>query len=129
MKDFVAYLEEKILPWFFWIEQVYDLPGFHAWDATAAVYLTDPQLFDSREVVLHSDLHDLNRGFLRIESVYVGTTGDAGVPAAATPQDETPPAVYDNTNRINVPTLIRDLPEYWQTLFNGWYAAGTSSPE
>ena len=50
-----------------WIEQTYNLPGFHAWDATAALYLTDPQLFEPQTVVLRSSLEDLSRGILRFE--------------------------------------------------------------
>jgi inosine-uridine nucleoside N-ribohydrolase len=106
-KGFVAYLEQMILPWFSWIERVYGLSGFHAWDATAALYLTDPQLFEPRNVLLRSTLEDLKRGFLRI---------------AAAPGDQ-------DTRRIDIPTGIRDLQAYWQTLFEGLQKAGTEWPE
>lgn len=124
-KGFVAYLEEKILPWFSWIEQEYDLPGFHVWDATAALYLTDPQLFEPGNVLLRSNLDDLNRGFLRIDRA-------AGVPAPGTPAYAGISAPIDsnagnrNNRRIDIPTSIRDLPAYWQSLLDGWRTAGTA---
>jgi len=97
MNGFAAYLEQMILPWFSWIEQVYDLPGFHAWDATAALYLTDPQLFEPRNVLLRSTLEDLNRGFLRIEGM-AGTQANAGTPAPVDSNVE-----EYNSRRINIP--------------------------
>jgi inosine-uridine nucleoside N-ribohydrolase len=111
-KDFVTYLKEKILPWFSWIEGQYGLPGFHAWDATAAVYLTHPHLFESAEVVLRSGLDDLGSGFLRIE------------PAAADPPDSN-----DNSWRIKLPNQIRDMAGYWRALFDGWGRAGEARPK
>jgi inosine-uridine nucleoside N-ribohydrolase len=111
-KDFVTYLKEKILPWFSWIEEQYGLPGFHAWDATAALYITDPQLFEAATVVLHSRLDDLDSGFLRIEP----TVGD-------------PANGDDNSRRINLPTQIRDMAGYWRTLFDGWRGAGEPWPQ
>jgi purine nucleosidase len=117
-EGFVAYLEEKILPWFTWIEQVYELPGFHPWDAAAALYLTDPQLFEPREVLLRSTLADLNRGYLRFGGANAGTPA-AGIAAATGTR---------NSRRIDIPVRIRDLPAYWQTLFAGWRRAGTVWP-
>lgn len=111
-KGFVTYLKEKILPWFSWTEGLYGLPGFHAWDATAALYITDPQLFETAEVVLHSLLDDLSSGFLRIERA-VGDRADSD----------------DNSWRINLPKQIRDMAGYWRTLFDGWRRAGEAWPE
>jgi inosine-uridine nucleoside N-ribohydrolase len=115
-KRFSDYLEENVLPWFSWIEETYDLPGFHAWDATAALYLTDPQLFESREVLLCSNLDDLKKGFLRFDSANTQTAEKSG------DQD-------GKVWRIDIPTRILDLPVYWQTLFNCWYNTGTAWPE
>jgi inosine-uridine nucleoside N-ribohydrolase len=109
---FITYLKEKILPWFSWIEEQYGLTGFHAWDATAAVYLTHPQLFESAEVVLRSRLDDLDSGFLRIEATVGEPTGS----------DE-------NSWRINMPKQILDMTGYWRTLFDGWRRAGESWPQ
>ncbi|UCF97487.1 MAG: nucleoside hydrolase [Spirochaetaceae bacterium] len=136
---YASYLEQKILPWFAWIEQAYGLPGFHAWDATAALYLTDPQLFDSNEFILRSRLDDLKTGYLRIEPVGVESAGgpaadvqSAGVPASGAPSTGDPATDYppedpttgiNSAGRINLPIRIRDLPGYWQTLFDGWLRA------
>ena len=109
---FVPYLKEKILPWFSWIEGRYGLHGFHVWDATAALYLTHPQLFESAEVVLRSRLDDLGSGFLRTES-RVGDPADGG----------------NNSWKINLPKQILDMAGYWRTLFDGWRRAGEAWPQ
>lgn len=112
LMGFIPYLKEKILPWFLWIEGQYGLPGFHAWDATAALYLTHPRLFESAEVVLRSRLDDLGSGFLRIEPGVGGPTdGD------------------DNSWRINLPKQILDMAGFWQILFDGWRRAGEAWPQ
>jgi len=116
-KAFVTYLEEKIFPWFGWIEKMYGLSGFHAWDATAALYLTDPRLFEPREVLLCSTLDDLKSGFLRAEEV----------PGARERGD---PGNREVSSRsMDIPGKIRDLSAYWQSLFAGWRAAGTAWPQ
>lgn len=123
-RGYITYLQEKIYPWFSWIERAYALPGFHAWDATAAVYLTDAQLFDSREVVLGSTIDDLRKGYLHIDDT-CEATGDT--PANAGSRSTGNPIFGDsNPRRINLPTRIRDLPGYWRTLFRGWEEAGAA---
>jgi inosine-uridine nucleoside N-ribohydrolase len=103
-----TYLEEKLLPWFDWIEQVYEIPGFHAWDATAALYLTDPHLFGSKEVSLRSTLEDLQRGFLRTEeTIESRSSRHAG-------------SKYYDRRRITIPTEISDTKAYWRILFHAW---------
>jgi inosine-uridine nucleoside N-ribohydrolase len=109
------FLEEEVGPWFSWIEQVYGLSGFHAWDATAALYLTDRQLFRSRMAVLCSTREDLSRGILRFE-------GDT---------EETPPDDSADTgagSSIDIPSRIRDLPSYWRSLFRAWREAEPIGP-
>jgi purine nucleosidase len=126
-KDFIVYLEEKILPWFSWIEREFRLPGFHAWDATAALYLTGPQLFEAQNMVLRSTLPDLKTGYLRTDEPrepVAGTPACAGTPAAGNAETGNP-----NPRRINVPIRIRDLSAYWQSLFAGWRAAGAAWPQ
>jgi purine nucleosidase len=112
-QGYVAYLQEKIYPWFSWIEREYGLPGFHAWDATAAAYLTDPQLFEPRHVVLRSTLDDLRTGYLRIDHT----------------EANNPPSADRKPWRINLPIRIRDLPGYWRTLFRGWAESGMAWPQ
>jgi hypothetical protein len=108
---FAAYLEEKVLPWFAWIEKVYGIPGFHAWDATAALYLTDPHLFEPRNVLPRSTLEDLQNGYLRFDEGADDTTLDR------------------DSRWINVPKRIRDLSAYWKTLFTGWRNTGEGRRE
>jgi inosine-uridine nucleoside N-ribohydrolase len=59
-----AYLLEALYPWRRAMEQVFGLQGFHNWDTTAAVYVTDPSLFRDQRRRLTSSLAELSRGFL-----------------------------------------------------------------
>lgn len=62
-----AYLLKALHPWRNTMEQVFGLKGFHNWDTTAAVYVTDPTLFRDERRRLASTLEDLRKGFLRTE--------------------------------------------------------------
>jgi inosine-uridine nucleoside N-ribohydrolase len=115
-KGIAAYLDDKLQPWFSWIGRMYNLPGFHAWDATAALYLTDPQLFEPQKVLLRSSLEDLSRGFLRFEETNGTQTKGYRMDGK------------HNSRCIEIPSKINDLPAYWRTLFEAWRRAGSSSP-
>jgi purine nucleosidase len=111
-ESYVGFLERKILPWFSWMEAHYGLSGFHAWDATAALYITHPDLFAAREALLRSSVEDLQSGFLRV-SAGRRPAGGARPGAGSCP-----------AGCINLPAKIRSLPEYWNRLFEGWESAG-----
>jgi purine nucleosidase len=123
-EGYVRFLERKILPWFSWMQEHYGLTGFHAWDATAALYITHPELFASREVLLRSSLDDLQSGLLRIAAERAEA---GGAPAQAGGGTRTG-ANASSAGCINLPAKIRSLPEYWRRLFDGWEAAGAGRP-
>lgn len=104
-----SYLREKILPWFAWTEALYGLPGFHAWDATAALYLSHRDLFESQALRLRSSLKDLKTGLLRTEQV-----------------SEAPDNGFSLSRQINLPSRIRDTEKYWRVLFDSWCRAGAA---
>jgi len=60
-----AYLLKALHPWRDTMERVFGLKGFHNWDTTAAVYVTDPSLFRDGKRVIASTPTDLKKGFLR----------------------------------------------------------------
>ena len=102
---FRVFMEEKILPWFSWTENIYGASGFHPWDATAAIHLTHPDLFESRVYGFRSSLADLQGGLLRFEEVE-------------------PARKPNNLRLITLPERIRKLPEYWHALFTAWRRVG-----
>jgi inosine-uridine nucleoside N-ribohydrolase len=107
IEGFASYLKKRLIPWFDWIEKLYGISGFHAWDATAALYLTNPQLFEPRRVLFRSRLDDLKRGILRIDD----------------------PAGSCSGWYVDIPGKIRDLSGYWKVLFDAWHAVGTDCLE
>jgi purine nucleosidase len=93
-----AFLEAVLEPWLAWYRRTYDLDGFHPWDAIAALYLSDPQLFESHRRVVVSDVEDLRSGWLR--------TAD---PDPAAPR-----------RWVNLPTRLRDPEGVHEALFAAW---------
>jgi len=97
-----AFLTASLEPWVAWYRREYGLDGFHPWDAIAALYLTEPGLFDSRERFLLSDVADLRSGCLRTA-------------AAASPGKHP---------RINLPARLRDPGKLHASLFAAWRRLG-----
>jgi purine nucleosidase len=92
-----AYMREPLTMWYEVISRQYGVPGFHVWDVVAAVYLTNPDLFDRREIGVASTVADLRRGRLRVDP-------------------------YQTQNRVNVPERILDIDRFWGEIFAAWQA-------
>lgn len=92
-----AYMREPLKLWYDFISQQYGVPGFHVWDIVAAVYLTNPELFDRREISVTSTVADLQRGWLRFDS-------------------------HQTQHRVNVPEQILDIGRFWRKIFGAWQA-------
>lgn len=97
-----ASMREPLRLWYDFISAQYGLPGFHAWDLTAAVAITHPDLFDRNVARCISTPEDLQSGFLRLE--------------------RTACAVDDASGIVNLPTRIRDIERFWQVVFDAWHA-------
>lgn len=59
------YIAKNIEPWYAFVEKTFGVWGFYNWDIVAAVYVTNPELFeDSYEFVISSRA-DLSKGYLK----------------------------------------------------------------
>lgn len=63
------YIRGKTEPWLAYIGGLYRTGGFHNWDATAAVYLDTPQLFEDAVIPFSATTDDLAKGMI------VGSSG------------------------------------------------------
>ena len=90
------YIKERTRSWFDAKRELYDLDGFYAWDAAAAVYALEKDLFADRPYRCRPSLSDLEIGFIGR-----GAKADAG-------------AV-----RLNLP-VIRDAAAFTEALYASW---------
>jgi inosine-uridine nucleoside N-ribohydrolase len=90
-----AYMKAPLQLWYDFISQQYGVPGFHVWDIVAAVYITNPELFDARPVCVTSTVEDLKKGWLNIDNT-------------------------QNHNIVNLPTKIQNLDRFWKLVFATW---------
>ena len=100
---FAGYLETKLLPWFAHMRATCGLDGFPPWDATAAVCLTDPELFDRRTWRIAPTLEEPCAGLL-------SQAGQTAGPAS----------------RVHIPARVLDLESYWRVLMESWEEFGRS---
>jgi purine nucleosidase len=107
-------LQESLEPWLAWYRRKYGVEGFHPWDAIAAVYLTDPDLFNAQEQVLLSGLEELRSGLLRTSSPLAPPSGNGSFASSS---------AADGT-RINLPTGLRDPEAVHDRLFEAWGRLG-----
>jgi inosine-uridine nucleoside N-ribohydrolase len=90
-----AYMKSPLQLWYNFISRQYGVPGFHVWDIVAAVYITNPELFDLKPVCITSTVEDLKKGWLKIDNT-------------------------QNHNSVNLPTKIQDLDRFWTLVFDIW---------
>ncbi|MCP4401470.1 MAG: nucleoside hydrolase [bacterium] len=90
-----AYMKAPLQLWYDFISRQYGVPGFHVWDIVAAAYITNPKLFDRRDVCVSSSVEDLKTGFLKIDA-------------------------HAAHNSVNIPQKIQDLDAFWQIVFDSW---------
>ena len=91
----LRFAEARVREWAALMSERFGVRGFHIWDAVAAVYLTNPELFDTRSFGIGSTVQDLSKGLLRLQ-----------------PADARSPSVC-------VPTHIRDTAKLFELLFDG----------
>lgn len=64
-KGIAPYIAGQTGYWFDINEKYLGIPGFYNWDATAAAYLTHPELFEDKKYKMKITEEDLNKGFLQ----------------------------------------------------------------
>lgn len=92
------YIREKTLPWFNFIGPKYDVEGFYNWDVVAAVYLTNPEIFQDDVELISSEEEDYKTGLLRTSRDKVGY-------------------------KVNIPKSIADMKKFNSLVFEAWEQA------
>lgn len=92
------YIREKTLPWFNFIGPKYDVEGFYNWDVVAAVYLTNPEIFQDDVEIISSEEEDYKTGLLKTSSDKEGYT-------------------------LNIPKSIVDMKKFNSLVFEAWEKA------
>lgn len=90
------YIRNKTNHWFAYIMKEFGIKGFYNWDIVAAVYLTNPELFDINIRNIVSTSEDLKTGLLKIDK---------------------------NSNkgyRVNIPTAINNIDQFNEIIFDTW---------
>ena len=95
-----SYVRRKIERWY------HGMGGFCMWDLVAALFVTAPELYESRLWVLESTIDDLKTGLLRLNPVDHGSGTDQSMPGI-----------------INLPDCIRDVDEFKSNVFQAWEKA------
>jgi inosine-uridine nucleoside N-ribohydrolase len=87
------YIKEKSLPWFNYIMNEFGIKGFYNWDIVAALYITNPELFDKDYTKVISTVEDLKTGLLKLD---------------------------DSTGNVNIPKKIKDIDRFNEIIFDTW---------
>lgn len=90
------YIKSNTIGWFEFVMEEFGIKGFYNWDIVAALYITNPELFDKNIVNIISTSEDLERGFLKI--------------------DESKSKGY----LVNIPTRIEDINKFNEIIFEAW---------
>lgn len=96
------YIERKTKPWIDFIGSIYEMDGFHNWDAVAALFVDHPEAFETESYYIDSTVKDLETGML------VHSTENKG-------------------NIIKLPRHIMDIDHFNKTLIDAW--ANVNYPE
>lgn len=88
------YIYNNIVPWCKHMEQYFGIKGFCNWDAAAAIYITNPELFDENIVNVLPSKELLKSGYITLSE--------------------------NGSNKINMPSLIKNLEEFNNILISAW---------
>lgn len=94
-KPIFNYIRNMTLPWYNFIKNQYGIDGFHNWDIVAAVYITNPELFDHNLVKVSSSIDDLKTGYIKTEP-------------------------NEKSYELNIPTRIKDKEQFNNLIFDSW---------
>lgn len=90
------YISDKAYNWYRFIMKEFCINGFYNWDIVAAVYITNPELFDRNIVYICSKPKDFRKGLLKVCNSCV------------------------DSYRINIPQEILDVEKFNDIIFNSW---------
>jgi len=90
------YIKEKSYNWYKYFTNSYSTKEFYNWDTVAAVYVTNPELFEHSIENVVSTVEDLKRGFLKIDN-----SSSSGY-------------------KVNIPVHIKDRSKFDEVVFDAW---------
>jgi len=90
------YIKSKSYEWYKYFIDLYGTKGFYNWDAVAAVYVSNPELFDENHENIVSSIDDLKTGLLKIDDYST------------------------NVYKINIPRVIKDVNRFNEIIFEAW---------
>lgn len=90
------YIKNKTIDWFEFIMDQFGIKGFYNWDIVAAIYITHPELFDENIQKVISTPENLNKGYLKIDSL------------------------AQEFYEVNIPTQIKDTDKFNDAIFKAW---------
>lgn len=90
------YIKNKSFEWYKYFIDLYGTKGFYNWDIVAAVYISNPELFDESFENIISTVDDLKTGFLKID------------------------AYSNGSYRVNIPRVITDVSRFNEIIFEAW---------
>ncbi len=90
------YIKDKTIKWFEFVMKEFGIKGFYNWDIVAALYITNPELFDENMQKVISTSEDLKKGYLKLGNI-------------------------DSKNyEVNIPTKIKDIEKFNEIIFETW---------
>jgi len=89
------YIKDKAYDWYKFIMNEFGIRGFYNWDIVAAMYITNPNLFDKNIERISSTPNDLATGLLKT-------------------------SFMEESYEVNIPTIIKDIDLFNEVIFNSW---------
>lgn len=90
------YIYENIKPWYDLMYKNFGVKGFCNWDAAAAIYITNPEIFLNENKFISPTLEDLTWGYMReVEDI-------------------------KNSHKVNMPSTIKDIEKFNTILLESW---------
>ncbi|MGE5628003.1 MAG: nucleoside hydrolase [Solirubrobacterales bacterium] len=90
------YISKNIEPWYDFSRETFGIYGFHNWDVVAAVYVTNPELFNNCIKYIKSTETDLATGLIKICSK------------------------NEVLSKINIPEGINNIERFKDIIFEAW---------
>ncbi|MBE6077672.1 nucleoside hydrolase [Clostridium sporogenes] len=93
--EILRYVYKEIEPWFNSMEKTFNIKAFCNWDASAAMYITNKEIFNENFVYINPDIEELKSGIISLSE-------------------------KDNGFKVNMPNKIIDLDKFNSILIEKW---------
>lgn len=100
------FLLKKIEKWMREFEEAYDYDSIILWDVIAAIYLTNPELFNDRYVSIKSEVKDFSTGYINIIGEFTENVTLSKEDVHRIVERDLSVDINNGRNVINLPTAI-----------------------